>query len=432
MSSQHTELPETPDSGQESGQSRKSGDFPASKLNAEAPAFVPSMNSSPFWHGSSSRHLMPQVHHRQVLPFHPVHAHHGHFPYFGYGDQEHAGMATDPDPNPSKEVISEELSNKVVKQVEYYFRDANLATGDHLMKFVNKDSGGFVPISVIASFKKIKALISNHAMLADALRTSKKLVVSEDGKKVKRLHPLTESDIEDLQSRTVVVENLPEDHSHPNLEKIFSVVGSVKTIRICHPQGANGTASSAARSPKMDMLVSNKLHAFVEYETVEQAEKAVAELNDERNWRSGLRVRLLLRHTAKSEKPGRAKRADGNGEEDEASTSELLSEKHVDDQSPSPELSNDSIGDEGSHEREGGGRRSRGRGRGKARARGQHPNGWGTTMHSVGTPPTSSNNNHALTMPPPEPKHPPPGPRMPDGTRGFTMGRGKPMEIATQ
>lgn len=28
-----------------------------------------------------------------------------------------------------------------------------------------------------------------------------------------------------LQSRTVVAENLPEDHSHQNLEKIFSVVG---------------------------------------------------------------------------------------------------------------------------------------------------------------------------------------------------------------
>jgi hypothetical protein len=28
-----------------------------------------------------------------------------------------------------------------------------------------------------------------------------------------------------MQSRTVVAENLPEDHSHQNLEKIFGVVG---------------------------------------------------------------------------------------------------------------------------------------------------------------------------------------------------------------
>ena len=28
-----------------------------------------------------------------------------------------------------------------------------------------------------------------------------------------------------LQSRIVVVENLPEDHSHQNVQKIFSVVG---------------------------------------------------------------------------------------------------------------------------------------------------------------------------------------------------------------
>ncbi|BAT93486.1 hypothetical protein VIGAN_07245400 [Vigna angularis var. angularis] len=37
------------------------------------------------------------------------------------------------------------------------------------------------------------------------------------------------------------------------------------------------------------------LHAFVEYESIELAERAVAELNDEGNWRSGLWVRLMHR-----------------------------------------------------------------------------------------------------------------------------------------
>ncbi|RVW69042.1 La-related protein 6B [Vitis vinifera] len=183
-----------------------------------------------------------------------------------------------------------------LEQVEYYFSDVNLATTEHLMRFINKDPEGYVPISVVASFKKIKALVSSHSQLATVLRNSTKLVVSEDGKKVRRLHPLTESDMEELQSRIVVAENLPEDHCHQNLMKIFSAVGSVKTIRTCQPQTSNGGASSAARSSKTDnMLFSNKLHAFVEYESIELAEKAVVELNDEGNWRSGLRVRLMHR-----------------------------------------------------------------------------------------------------------------------------------------
>lgn len=77
-------------------------------------------------------------------------------------------------------------------------------------------------------------------------------VVSEDGKKVKRTSQFTDRDREELQvnlnitkaslyllstiyeflllftvlqGRTVVAENLPDDHSYQNLEKIFGVVG---------------------------------------------------------------------------------------------------------------------------------------------------------------------------------------------------------------
>ncbi|AES97661.2 hypothetical protein MTR_5g057940 [Medicago truncatula] len=55
------------------------------------------------------------------------------------------------------------------------------------------------------------------------------------------------------ESRTVVAENLPDDHSHQNLQKIFAIVESVKTIRICHPQEPNSSR------PKGDFLISNKV-----------------------------------------------------------------------------------------------------------------------------------------------------------------------------
>ncbi|XVE90772.1 hypothetical protein DITRI_Ditri20bG0103800 [Diplodiscus trichospermus] len=236
----------------------------------------------------------------------------------------------------SKNGPPEEATLKILNLVEHYFSDFNLATTDHLRRFIKKDPEGYVPISVVASFKKIKALITTHSQLATVLRNSLKLVVSEDGKKVRRLNPPTESDMEELQSRIVVAENLPKDHGHQNLMKIFSAVGSVKTIHTCHPQFSGLVVSSASRSAKSDgMHFSKKLHAFVEYESVELAEKAVAELNDEGNWRTGLRVHLML---GRGSKPAHARRKkdydEGCYKEDYACTSEHQSnEKQLQDPS---------------------------------------------------------------------------------------------------
>ncbi|KAG5530364.1 hypothetical protein RHGRI_025339 [Rhododendron griersonianum] len=213
--------------------------------------------------------------------------------------------------------------------------------------------------------------------------------------------------------------------------KIFSAVGSVKTIRTCPPQTSNGGAPSAGRSGKADgMLFSNKLHAFVEYESVELAEKAVADLNDEANWRSGLRVRLLLRRTSKS---ARGKRIDHEGnanlEEDDTSTSEQPqpNDKHLED--PAEQLdsqSHEHAGDENLHEKEGGQKKGRSRGRGKGRGRAQYHHHNNRGSH-IGTPPSSNSvNNHTEQ---PSVSKQPPGPRMPDGTRGFSMGRGKPITV---
>ncbi|KAI3821707.1 hypothetical protein L1987_09279 [Smallanthus sonchifolius] len=68
------------------------------------------------------------------------------------------------------------------------------------MRVLAVDDDLTFPISVIASMKKIKSCITNNNLLAQALRSSSKLVVSNDGKKVRRKHPVTEKDKEELQS----------------------------------------------------------------------------------------------------------------------------------------------------------------------------------------------------------------------------------------
>ncbi|GAB2265474.1 hypothetical protein Dimus_000527 [Dionaea muscipula] len=330
--------------------------------------------------------------------------------------------------------LSKEACDKIINQVEYYFSDVNLATTDHLIKFINKDPEGYVPISVVASFKKIKAAISTNSQLAAVLWNSKKLVVSDDGKKVKRLQSLTGSDMEELQARIILAENLPEDYSHQNLMKIFSAVGSVKSIRTCQPQASNTWSATSRSSKAENMLYSNKVHAFVEYDSVELAEKAIAELNDEGDWRNGLRVRLLPKHTSKSVQ-ARGKKVGndvaGTCEEDGTSTSEQDQLEKQADVSfrQSDTHSNENLGEE--HEGEKGGQkkgRNHGRGsRGRGRGHQHQANHAGSTH--VGT--LISNSISIESASSIAKNHHPPGPRMPDGTRGFSMGRGKPLLVNT-
>lgn len=328
--------------------------------------------------------------------------------WFYLGDQEPINLISDPKalPNCSKNFLTGDIQQRIIKQVEFQLSDMSLLVNDSLAKHMNKDPQGYVPISVIASSKKIKSLVSNNHLLAQALRSSSKLIVSNDGKRVRRKHLFTEREKEDLQCRTVVAENLPEDHSHQNLEKIFSVVGRVKTIRICHPQETNSSRS------KGDFFISNKLHALVECETTEIAEKAVEKLSDERNWRKGLRVRLLLRRSPKSVLKSRKSDFDGYLDDDDApETSEDSTQPNNVDLAIESNVEDSSAG----------AKKGWARGRGKSKGRTQNHSGRGVLAPSPQS--IVSIQPEALA------KQITRGPRMPDGTRGFTMGRGKPISM---
>ncbi|KAK9267774.1 hypothetical protein L1049_010208 [Liquidambar formosana] len=301
-------------------------------------------------------------------------------------------------------VLTDDLRDKIIKQVEYYFSDENLPTDKYLMNLVKKGKEGFVPIAVIASFRKLKKLIKDDLLLAAALRESSLLVVSSDGKKVKRLNPLPFNDVKDPKLCTVLVENLPEDHSADNIRRIFGEAGNIKNICIRDPHAVE----ESTKVCKEEKLISGKVHALVEYETLEAAEKAVATLNDEDDWRNGMRVKLLKKmgkygqgrkswRGPDSEKNANAKASDHVGDEQNHN----LIEHHGDtpDEEDGEHLSKEKNGQRG---------QNRGRSR-RHKHRGINGLGHGTTS------------SHGI-----ETSKPPPGPKMPDGTRGFTMGRGRP------
>ncbi|KAL6967085.1 hypothetical protein U1Q18_032892 [Sarracenia purpurea var. burkii] len=211
-------------------------------------------------------------------------------------DEEGPQISNDQQP-PLIRTLTDDLRDNIIKQcacwraVEYYFSNENLSADKFLMKCVTKEEEGFVPITVIASFRKIEKLSQDRSLIVAALKESSLLLAILNGKKVRRLHALPVSEVKDSKLCTVLVENLPEDHSIENVQKIFGAAGNIKNICICDPH--------AAREPRKkviaEKLLSGKIHALIEYESVKAAEKAVAMLNDKQDRRYDMRVKFLKR-----------------------------------------------------------------------------------------------------------------------------------------
>ncbi|KAL6573417.1 hypothetical protein OROHE_001876 [Orobanche hederae] len=458
------------------------------KLNAKAPEFVPRSSYS----GSSATappHPLPLLQPVYARPPNfvppvppPYYAYENYYqqnvtPSYGYnlnpvGPVEFVTDVKNGSPTATMKNGLPDAHQKIINQVEFYFSDINLATTDQLFGLTSKDPEGYVPLSVLASFKKIKTAIIDIPQLAGILRSSNKLLVSEDGTKVKRKHPLSISDMEELQnvqdvflmhldispgysivfgvpmlleSRIVIAENLPKDHSHQNLMNVFSSVGSVKSIRTCPPQNQNGVSSFTSKPGKGDGLhISGKFHAFVEYESVELAEKAVSELKDEASWRNSLKVRLLLKSSSRGRKPtfnvnsgivksthtrttivGHEGQTSGKLDEEAVPEMQSLKENEFEDSRQSDvknhelQVDNNAKGDIQRRGRNIGGSKSKGRGRGRGRP--QHQISGRSAFRSPPSEVYAEKLNSA--------KASSPVPRMPDGTKGFSVGRGKSVAV---
>ncbi|KAG2493185.1 hypothetical protein HYH03_008605 [Edaphochlamys debaryana] len=194
----------------------------------------------------------------------------------------------------SPQEITPELLLALLKQVEFYFSDANLPTDKKLLKQIRKDPEGFVPVKLFANFRKVRALSKDVAVITEALRGSTLLQLSDDSKRVKRLVTVPDYDIGDIQRRTIVVENLPGNPS-PTIESVtdmFRLYGKVKLVRICSRE-SKGKLPSWLTSSCAASLTGQ--HAYVEFEDEDGAILAAAALAQECDAPDGaVQVRRLL------------------------------------------------------------------------------------------------------------------------------------------
>eukprot|EP00889_Picochlorum_renovo_P004509 jgi/Picre1/31539/NNA_006891.t1 len=96
--------------------------------------------------------------------------------------------------------MDDTTKSKIKKQMEFYFSDSNLYRDSFLHEKMSNDSDGFVDISLVCTFNRMKKLLKKVSddddeagkvkAVSEAVGGSSSLVLSEDGTRVKRATPL--------------------------------------------------------------------------------------------------------------------------------------------------------------------------------------------------------------------------------------------------
>ncbi|XP_077671276.1 la-related protein 7 isoform X2 [Eretmochelys imbricata] len=106
-----------------------------------------------------------------------------------------------------KQVLSD-----IAKQVDFWFGDVNLHKDKFLREQIEKSRDGYVDISLLVSFNKMKKLTTDGKLIARAVKSSSVVELDLEGTRIRRRQPLGEQP-KDVDSRTVYVflNNPPEE-----------------------------------------------------------------------------------------------------------------------------------------------------------------------------------------------------------------------------
>lgn len=121
------------------------------------------------------------------------------------------------------------LELDIIRQIEYYFSENNLRRDKFLIQKVADNPEGWVDISVLLTFNRLKKITEDAAAIADAMDKSNKgyVQLSEDRSKLRR-HPenalpeFNETRRKELQARTAYAKGFPLDTNITTLIDYFN------------------------------------------------------------------------------------------------------------------------------------------------------------------------------------------------------------------
>lgn len=166
--------------------------------------------------------------------------------------------------------IKENRRIKVLKQIEFYFSDENLLTDKHLKGLILSSQENAVKIAEIGKFKRIQLLLKNFSdedifkYIQHTVKTfSNFLKLSTNGKSIKRIDPYnftsSSESINEINKRTLYVENLPKHIFHDKVHEVFSKYGFIKHSSLPRHKESN----------------QSKGFGFIIYSTIEEMNSAI-------------------------------------------------------------------------------------------------------------------------------------------------------------
>ncbi|XP_041971410.1 la-related protein 6 [Aricia agestis] len=192
----------------------------------------------------------------------------------GSGGGKDSGCEVAPDAQePPYTPPDDELAERIVAQVEFYFSDANITKDAFLLKHVRRNKEGYVSLKLISSFKRVKHLTKDWRVVAEALKRSTKLEINEPGTKLRRIDPLPAYD-ETTPSRTVVAVRMPIER--PTVEavsRLFAGCGEIALVRVLRP--GNPVPADVRQFLNKNPSLVNCVCALVEFTESEAARGAL-------------------------------------------------------------------------------------------------------------------------------------------------------------
>ncbi|KAL0248435.1 hypothetical protein GEMRC1_003671 [Eukaryota sp. GEM-RC1] len=117
-----------------------------------------------------------------------------------------------------------------LQQVEFYFSDSNYLKDKFLLSTAKQTPEGWISLDVINSFNRMKSFNLTTPELAEQLKDSTVVALSEDKTKVRRVAPLPEKDTS--EERSVRVKPVPEDSTIESVEELLSKYGTIQCVRL--------------------------------------------------------------------------------------------------------------------------------------------------------------------------------------------------------
>uniref|UniRef100_A0A2K5CIW3 HTH La-type RNA-binding domain-containing protein n=1 Tax=Aotus nancymaae TaxID=37293 RepID=A0A2K5CIW3_AOTNA len=108
----------------------------------------------------------------------------------------------------------------IAKQVDFWFGDANLHKDRFLWEQIEKSRDGYVDISLLVSFNKMKKMTADGKLIARASRSSAVVELDLEGTRTRRRKPPGERP-KDEDGHTVHVELLPKSVNHSWIARVF-------------------------------------------------------------------------------------------------------------------------------------------------------------------------------------------------------------------